>query len=549
MLTFFGTRILADNGNDQSEYVDSLHYVVKVTPNDSAKTYALVKLSQYYSTSNLKVSIEFAEKAVDIARHSDDGDLISYAIFNAGNAYFSQGIYETATVYFYQYLEMQRETGNLESEAFALANIGAIMIRVEDYEKARENFLEALGMLNQEKSEKQDNHLDDKIPNILNNLGIVYQNLRQYDSALYYYREGLKFRYLTENRAYLESSILNNIGAVFLDIEEPDSAFIALSGAMELRKKSNDIAGQIASHNRLADYYLEVDNPQKALHHYYRGLKKAALVGSINQQFYISGKLSSYYSKLNNPDSALKYLQLNVQFKDSINSANTIRELTRLELISSYREKERERIFEQKRRRTIYIFYGAVLLLLLFIFILLYVLSNNRNKRLRLESDNAVLIAQNTRLENQNLQNELELKNKELTTNVMNMIRKNELIKHIADMMVEYKPQMKEDHDKFINNVIRELKSMQDDTVWQEFEIRYQQVHQEFFDKLNQISPNLSTNERRLCAFLKLDMTTKDIASITGQSIRSIEVARTRLRKKLELTNSELSLTEFLSSL
>jgi tetratricopeptide (TPR) repeat protein len=523
--------------------------VVKVTPNDSSKVYALVNLSQYYSTSNLKVSIEYAEKAVDIARKSDNDDLISYAIFNAGNAYFTQGIYETATVYFYQYLEMQREYGNLESEAFALANIGAIMIRMEDFENAGKNFLEALGMLYREQSKQQDNHLDDKIPNILNNLGIVYQNLKQYDSALYYYREALKYRHLIENKSFMESNILNNIGSVYLDIDEADSAYKALSKAMALRVNSNDIAGQITSHNRLADYYLAVNKPQQALHHYYQGLKKAALVGSINQQYYISGKLSAYYSDQQNPDSALKYLQLNVQFKDSINSANTIRELTRLELTSAFREKERERIFEQKRRRTIYLFYGAVLVLFLLIFILLYVLSNNRNKRLTLESDNALLMAQNTRLENQNLQSELELKNKELTTNVMNMIRKNELIKHIADMMVEYKPQMKEDHNKFINNVIRELKSMQDDTVWQEFEIRYQQVHQDYFDKLNQISPNLSTNERRLCAFLKLDMTTKDIASITGQSVRSIEVARTRLRKKLQLTNSEQSLTEFLSSL
>jgi DNA-binding CsgD family transcriptional regulator len=62
-----------------------------------------------------------------------------------------------------------------------------------------------------------------------------------------------------------------------------------------------------------------------------------------------------------------------------------------------------------------------------------------------------------------------------------------------------------------------------------------------------QINPELSLNERRLCAFLRLNMTTKEIASITGQSPRSIEVARTRLRKKLNLTNSDTSLTDFLS--
>lgn len=85
--------------------------------------------------------------------------------------------------------------------------------------------------------------------------------------------------------------------------------------------------------------------------------------------------------------------------------------------------------------------------------------------------------------------------------------------------------------------------------MWDEFELRFQGVHNEFYQKLQSINPELSTNERRLCAFLKLNMTTKEIASITHQSPRSIEVARTRLRKKLNLTNSDISLTDFFLSI
>lgn len=59
------------------------------------------------------------------------------------------------------------------------------------------------------------------------------------------------------------------------------------------------------------------------------------------------------------------------------------------------------------------------------------------------------------------------------------------------------------------------------------------------------VHPNLSLNERRLAAFLKLQLTTKEIASITGQSIRALEIARTRLRKKIGLTKSELSLCDY----
>lgn len=536
-------------GVNHGKYVDSLNYIIKVSPDDSTKIYALVDLSQYYSLSDLKASIQLAEKAVDIARKNGSESLISFAIFNAGNAYFTQGIYETATVYFYQYLEIQREDNHKTGEAFALSNIGAIMIRMDDFEKAKFNFLQALQILNEESSAEPNPGLNDKIPNILNNLGIVYQHLQKYDSALYYYKESLSYKDVVEDKAYFESSLLNNIGSLFLDINEPDSAYQALTKAMEIRQKSNDISGQIASHSQLAEYFQEVKQPKQALDHYYQGFAKASRVGSIEQQYSLSGKLSAYYASAGNPDSALKYLVLNNQFKDTLNNVKTIQELTRLELISSYKEKERIRIYEQKRKKAIYLFYSALLVLLLSIFILLYILANNRNKRLKLEGKNALLTTQNTQLENKNLLNELELKNKELTTNVLNMIRKNELIKQVVDLLVEHKLKLSEGDSNFINSIIRDLNSMQDDSIWNEFEIRYQQVHTEFFDKLNNICPSLTTNERRLCAFLRLDMTTKDISSITGQSLRSIEVARTRLRKKLLLTNSETNLSDFLSSL
>jgi hypothetical protein len=103
--------------------------------------------------------------------------------------------------------------------------------------------------------------------------------------------------------------------------------------------------------------------------------------------------------------------------------------------------------------------------------------------------------------------------------------------------------------DSWILEIIRDLEKTQEKSVWNEFEVRFQQVHNDFYKKLNDINPELSTNERRLCAFLKLNMTTKEISTITGQIPRSIDVARTRLRKKLNLTNSEVSLIEFLCTI
>jgi len=112
-----------------------------------------------------------------------------------------------------------------------------------------------------------------------------------------------------------------------------------------------------------------------------------------------------------------------------------------------------------------------------------------------------------------------------------------------------YSHNFKKENQLLIKSIIEDLENTQEDSVWEEFETRFHQVHNKFYEKLNETHPNLSPNERKLCAFLRLNMSTKEISSITGQSFRSIEVARTRLRKKLNLTNSDIGLIEYLSGL
>ena len=218
-----------------------------------------------------------------------------------------------------------------------------------------------------------------------------------------------------------------------------------------------------------------------------------------------------------------------------------------MELTTRFQEKENLQRLEQKKRELRYIIMGVVLVLSLVIFILLFMLSQNRLRRMRLAKANEELFRRNYELEKQNLEKELEIKNKELTTNVMYLIRKNELIKQIAEELTANSQAFKKENQELIRRIVRDLDKAQQSDIWDEFEIRFQQVHNAFYEKLMQINPELSLNERRLCAFLRLNMTTKEIASITGQSPRSIEVARTRLRKKLNLTNSDTSLSDFLS--
>lgn len=541
--------LLFGNDNDEQQIIDSLNQVVIEAQNESIKVFTLVRLSQAYGSYDLKASIREAEKALDIAKESGETSLIEYAMFNAGNAYFAQGIFETSTAHYYAYLEIQKEKNNSVGIALVLSNIGAIRIKMNDYAVARNSFLEALQILSDLPENDPDKQYKSQIPKILNNLGQVYQNLQKYDSSLYYYRKSLsQIENIADQDSY-RASVLNNIASLFLDVNEPDSAFANLTRAMDIKPENIDLVGLAESYNHFANYYLLVDQPGKALEYYYKSLKIANKIGSIELQSIASERIYSYYYQQNNADSALKYFVLYDRLKDTINSAETLKELTRLELTSQFDEQQKIEQLEQNRLNAIYMFTAALLVLVLLVFVLLYLMSKNRNKRLNLEKDNLALNTKNTILENKNLQNELEVRNKELTTHVMSMIQKNELIGQVVEVLSDNKLNLTEKNDNTINTVIKDLNKVQEESAWEEFELRYQQVHNEFYEKLQTVAPNLSTNERRLCAFLRLNMTTKEIASITGQSPRSIEVARTRLRKKLQLTNSETSLTEFLTSL
>jgi len=104
----------------------------------------------------------------------------------------------------------------------------------------------------------------------------------------------------------------------------------------------------------------------------------------------------------------------------------------------------------------------------------------------------------------------------------MALIQRNEVEKEIVQKLNALKLKLKKENQKEVSDILRSFSLKQNDLLWKEFEIRFENVHQDFFSKLSQLYPELTTNEKRLCAFLYLDMSSKDISAITGQSQFSI---------------------------
>jgi DNA-binding CsgD family transcriptional regulator len=170
-----------------------------------------------------------------------------------------------------------------------------------------------------------------------------------------------------------------------------------------------------------------------------------------------------------------------------------------------------------------------------------------KKKKSKVENKNLLLEKENLLLRNQQLRTDVEFKSKELATSVMYLVQKNEFITSMVQKLLNFTPVSKEEKT-WLESIIKEVKQHIDNSTWGEFEIRFQQVHENFYIRLRKRFPDLTPNEEKLCAFLKLNMSTKEISSITFQSVKSIEVARTRLRKKLYLSRDE-NLVSFLKQL
>ncbi len=151
------------------------------------------------------------------------------------------------------------------------------------------------------------------------------------------------------------------------------------------------------------------------------------------------------------------------------------------------------------------------------------------------------------RLKEEKMQSELQHVNNLLAASTMNLVVKNEFIEGIKEELKEVKQMDKNRETKrALEKIVREIDTtlkLQED--WEQFEYHFDAVHGDFLARLRSDYPDLSPSEQKLCAFLRLNLNTKEVSNLLGISVRGVEVARYRLRKKLGLDRGQ-NLSKFI---
>lgn len=186
--------------------------------------------------------------------------------------------------------------------------------------------------------------------------------------------------------------------------------------------------------------------------------------------------------------------------------------------------------------------YMALIVTLLIIVHKAYERNHNKNieeneKALRmknLEAEQKITILQNEQLEM-----DMANKNKELAVSTMSLIRKNEFLTNIKD-------QLKESGSSKIKSVIKTIdKDINEEDNWNYFKEAFNNADKDFFKKIKSMHPELTPNDLKLCAYLRLNLSSKEIGPLLNISVKSVEIKRYRLRKKMDLVR-EANLTLYI---
>jgi len=559
--------------------IDSIKSVLVKTHDVNLKINLYLELSNLYYHTNNDTAIIMARNALKLSKNINSEESLAKAHLLLGHLEVRRDSLELAVSEYYNSIDYYTKVNEVKSICDISVILGNIYFVKGSYPKAMQLYLEALNL------SEQINYKS-KLPSCINNIGIVYFTQKEYTRALEFFTHSLTL--FEEQHDSLNIALtLGNIGSIYLQFNNLNIANNYYLSSMRLYRLMNDNDGLALSLLQLSEIYLKNNQPDSALLYIeksqilydntnlnYRGprspryaetqlkmakafmlkkewvpaityLRNSYNIASNTLQNEIimqsSGLLSKIFDSLHTIDSSYKYFKIFKYYSDSLLNEDNIKRLALMDFQNKLEQQKKDSDFvnkveeiNQNRKNILYILVFLILVFTLALFVLLYKIEKNGKSKIEIEK--------------KQLKKDIDFKNREITTHVLYLLKKNEFILNISEKLKKLIPVVKPQNKKLIADVINELKTGTSNDSWAEFEIRFQQVHTSFYENLNIKYPDLSPNELRLCAFLKLNMTTKDISAITYQSLNSIEMARSRLRKKLNLTKSD-NLILFLNKL
>ncbi|WP_442590701.1 tetratricopeptide repeat protein [Pedobacter sp. AW31-3R] len=395
----------------------------------------------------------------------------------------------------------------------------------------------------------------------LGKMGHLLEKKQLYDSAFIYQRRALD-AYKAINDKKGSAHIYENMGSIYEDLGNYNEAMTYFQSALNIYEQSGQEIQSIEVVNNLGDIYRKTGNYKKAMEQTLKALKLARKHNELYQISSAYRDISKTYNLMGKNDSAFHYAETARGYLMEIYSRENNRQMAFLHALNDAEKKnEQIRTLQNERRVNIIITVATVLIIILLIVAGFSLVSRHRillkstqqasEQQMKiLETQQRLMEAglRNKEMEETQLKQEIELKSKELSTHVLHVIQKNQLLEGLKAQLEEMVKEDKRDQKKQLRQIINQInQDFNNDSYWSDFSTVFEQIHQSFFENLNQQFPKLTSTDLRLISLLKMNMDSNDMAAMLAISQDSLRIARYRLRKKLNLDQGE-NLVAFLQS-
>lgn len=529
-----------------SQNIDRLKLQYQATSDPDKKVDLLIQSGHVYEKKNLDSALFYYKKALPFEKKITD-TLLARLYSSIGNVNLLKGNIDICLDYQLKALKVYELYPPQQDIVRVYNSLALVYFYQNDFAKALVKFNQVRALL--KKNIIKDPVKVDMIQGkILNNIGIIYDNKKMEDLALEYFMQASTHSKKAKDDENL-SSVYSNMGIIYLKGKRYDLAEAIFIESLNLRKKENNIFGLCKSNYHLGRLYKEKKQFEKAQEYLLQSIKYSKQINSSSSRASAIEELSLVMAAKGDYKNAYEYHVAYKQLSDSLFNKESQQKITRAEMQYKFDKENQAVKIAQNHRELVYSIIAIGLILGIIIAIIMYRLQETKAKIQQLAKESAELNNKELSLREGNLKRDLEFKNKELTTNIMYLLKKNEFIVEISNRLVTLKKEMKKSDQEIIQKIIVDIKNAQDDDIWKEFEVRFSQVYNDFYERLNTKYPDLTLNEKRICAFLRLNMTTKEICALTRQSYNSLNVARARLRKKLNIHNEEINLVTFLENI
>ena len=470
-------------------------------------------------------------EVIDLAKKIGDNATLEGAYRQLGFIHGRQNNFPAAAEYYLSALKINEQMKNQTGIFYSLLNVAAVQADQKDLDAAVQTSLKAYLL-----AKKANNRKWLILSHI--RLGGLYIG-RNPAYALQHHQKALALTNDSDvsNRAI----ILTKIGRIYINKGDYDKAMKVFDDALALATEKDLKRTCSELWHAMGVIYFKKKNYDKSISYTLKSLALARKTKLPDLEIKCYEQLSTLYAETGAFNKAYQNLVLLKTLNDSIFNDKNTREIAFLE--SSYKYDKERQAYEMdkasqnmaiRNQKQIILFLVIVSSLILFLAFAIYWSNKLKKKVLQLKIEN--------------INHELEMNQKAMAAATLKLVQNSERDANSIKILENVEKNTIEESQKEIRSLIADYKFKSYNSNWEEFEIMFEKINSSFYEKLNKQYPTLTPNERKLCVFLKLNMSNNHISQITFQSEEALKKARLRLRKKLAI-DRDVNLTAFIQSL